>query len=267
MQGPKIVQAVHYDAPMSMQTAEHQKVQVSSTGEQVTFSSPFGFSGGEGTQASPATGSMGYAAVQQSTVQQVTMHQTPMVPAASMVLILQQLGPPPAHVEGCFGIWHVNEPPRSPRAMQQEMPKSPRGLPPPEPVIEGFLMKRGHEFGKSWLKRWFCLMPGGLLTYGKCQKTRTEKTVPLLPHTAVRALISPEVTKEGSIMGTKKPCGFEIFSGGEHRTWFIDAESPEKLKAWLWCLNRGVHEARVISQSQGHGPMLVPPSYTGKPMW
>lgn len=245
---------------MNTETAEHQKVKVSQYGDNVTFSSPFGFSGGEGEVPGQMPTGM-----QQG---------PPQFPA-------QQFAAPPPFVDGCFGAYHqtyntVVSPYQNGQTVMVTTYETTTVAPAPPmqpqgPLIEGFLAKRGEEFGKPWNKRWFRLMPSGELTYGKDQKTCAEKRVDLFPYTLVRALLAPEASREGQLMGSKKPLGFEIFTGNGTRTWFLDAGSKEKLQAWIWTLNKVIYEMRACGGPPACGGMPGPgqamhPGYMGQAM-
>jgi len=265
---------------MNTHTAEHQKISALQNGQNYAFSSPFGFSGGEGQAPGPPSGP--------------APAPPPSGAAPYSGTAPHAFGPPPPFVDGCFGMYYqewkapppkvvmyeVTVPVQMPQYQQPppqyQQPPPQYQQPPPQPqaqqqgpALEGFLQKRGEDMGKPWLKRWFRLMPTGLLTYGKDQKTCTEKNVALMPHTQVRPLASKDATSEGQLMGTKKPFGFEIYSGNGVRTWFIDAGSQEKLQVWLWTLGRVINDLRMSAGAPnqwappGSGPAMAAPGSAG----
>jgi len=226
--GTKVVEAEHRDAPITTSTAEHQKTVTTAYGNVETLSSPFGFTGGDGSTGQVAASYAGHG-----------------VHASSA----------PPYVDGC-----VNGPQVGPQvvvvpvglscqqfASQQFTSQhfiGPAAVP-TGPLLEGWLAKRGKEFGKSWNMRWFVLHAGGILTYSHSKGGKEDKRILLCPATQVRALTHPESTAEAKAHSSKKPYAFEIFQGPGARTWYLDGGSAEKVDVWLRCLSEAIGQLRM----------------------
>lgn len=216
--GAKVVEAEHRDAPMTTATAEHQKKITTTYGNVESLSSPFGFTGGEGSAG--AAGSYPGPCVNTGTAPPYVDHG----------YVIQQQQPQ--------GVHHLH----LQFASQQFTGPAPA---PTGPMLEGWLAKRGKEFGKSWNLRWFVLHPGGILTYSHSKGGKEDKRILLCPATQVRPLHHPESTHEAKAHASKKPFAFEIFQGPGVRTWYLDGGSSEKLDVWLRCLSEAIGQVQM----------------------
>lgn len=134
-----------------------------------------------------------------------------------------------------------------PMMMQQQAPRPMMAAPPPqppqEPVMEGWLSKRGPSFGSGWKTRWF-VMKGNVCTYSKEQGGKPAGEFALDTATVVRPFSQPGCTVEAVSMKFQKPHGFEVFHGLANRTYYIDAGTPEKCYAWVTKMNQVIDQMR-----------------------
>lgn len=222
--GIKVVETVLPEAGLNTASAEHRK-QVVAGPESATFSSPFGFSQGEASCVNHQV------VVHPPTVLQVTVPTyAEQVPAHGPVAC----GAPPVQSQQYGYTYQIQMAPPYPQPCPGPQP-APAG--PPVHILEGWLAKRGHDFGRSWLDRWFVLHSDGVLTYGKVERGPETKRIPLDAATEVRPFGHPAASPEGRAMKAKKPCGFEVYQGPGKRTWYLDPGCIEKRDHWVRALN------------------------------
>jgi len=268
--GPKIVGAEHREGTMNTANAEHQKVKSDPYAGDVKFSSPFEFSAGE---ASAGAGPEAQGFVATAVVASIAASVAPAPPYP-----VPQVGVRVSGYQQSQATVAVYSQAPSPPPMQQYPP--PGYMPPPSqpqqlagpppavrPVLEGWLAKRGHEFGKSWNSRWFVLHACGVLTYGKSAKDQDDRQIPLGPNTVARPLGHPEASGQAKVMAPKKPFAFEIYQGPGARVWYLDAGSAEKRDLWLRTILEVVAQMRASVPNSAFlgagGPPVFAPGYGG----
>lgn len=244
---------MHMETALNTESAEHQKVKHwgQGAGGDVKFSSPFGFSQGDGVahcSASP---------MQQGMPLMGGGAPGPAGPASAFGLpppgAYYQAGGMPPFAPGYGGM-----PGPMAYAMPQQFPQYAAGPPGPQ-CLEGWLSKRGHDFAQGWLQRWFMLRPGPTLTYSRNEGGKDDRQIAINASTQVRAFGHPQATGQAKVMKAKRPFGFEIYLGPDTRTWYLDAGSADKLEAWL----RNLNEA--LAQLRWQGPGMPGVSAPGMP--
>lgn len=98
--------------------------------------------------------------------------------------------------------------------------------------LEGWLSKRGKDFGERWLPRWFVLQ-GNILTYSKDERGVPDGRIELSHEMDVRAISGPNATVEGRVMKKKHPFALEILQDKGGRVWYLDAGNQPKLDIWI----------------------------------
>jgi len=243
--GTKVVEAEHRDNPMTTTTAEHQKTVTTANGPE-KLSSPFGFTGGEGSTGAAAASYAGPSVHIVSEPPYVDGFVTgPQVVSVSVGASCQQFASQQFASQQLAGV-SCQQFASQQFTSQQFTGPAPA---PTGPMLEGWLAKRGKEFGKSWNLRWFVLHPGGILTYSHSKGGKEDKRILLCPATQVRALTHPESTAEAKAHSSKKPFAFEIFQGPGVRTWYLDGGSAEKLDVWLRCFSEAIGQVRMSAVS------------------
>lgn len=226
--GMKVVETQIYEGHLTTESAEHRK-QIGAGPEAATFSSPFGFSAGGGQFAGQQISATTPAAL---TIHTTTVYTAGPMPAYGTTV-------PPMQPQQPFGYTYQIQQTTVPYPMPSQGFPVPQPMPagPPGHILEGWLKKRGHDFGQSWLNRWFVLHSDGVLTYGKEEKGPEKTRIPLDAVTEARPFGHPNATPEGRAMKSKHPLGFEVYQGPGKRTWFLDPGSIEKRDMWVRAIN------------------------------
>lgn len=134
----------------------------------------------------------------------------------------------------------------------------PQQMPPPTMngnIIEGWLAKRGEDFGQPWLERWFTLSGNGVLSYSKNKGGKDGKEIPFGYGVQVRPIAHPSASGQGKVQAAKKPYAFEICPGTTGRTYYLDAGSMQKRDVWCAALNEA-----IASRGGGAGGYGAQPS-------
>lgn len=285
----------HVEVPYNPSDTDHIKMKPLQSGgdQQYQFSSPFGFSQGEGPGATaPSSAPSSAPAPAQVTVNvsaqlgwseqlverppevgPVTMYaeivssstsvqdSTPNVQGFGQQFSSIQWRPPPMQQYGAppYPQQQWQPYPQQPMyggyaAPPPQQPQQPQWQPMQAGPLEGWLAKRSDGgVGSAWNLRWWVLN-GTILSYSRDERGAEHGRILMSGKTEVRPLNHPQATVDARVMSAKYPCAFEIFQGVGQRTYYLDAGSMEKRNLWIDRLSQAVASLRQSAWPHGAPP-------------